>query len=201
MSSEPQGVTPGDGRGIPQEVGAGLFLLALAAIGIWGGFRLNFGKLSEIGPGLFPLSVSVLLGAFGIFLVFVGLTRPGEVLTRWNLRGLFWVLLSITFFALFIRGMTIEAFGVSLKLPGLGLLVCVPVIVMLSSLADPETSLLEILPFAILMTVLCGILFKDLLSLPVPFDPAGIVPDFLAQGYASFKKAIVNAFLTLIGRK
>jgi hypothetical protein len=200
MSSEPQHSGSG-ARGIPQELGAGLFLIVIAAIGLFGGLRLNFGRLSEIGPGLFPVSMSVLLGAFGVFLVFLGLTKPGEVLTRWNLRGLFFVLAAVLFFAVFIRGMTIELFGASVKVPGLGMLVCVPVCVVLSSLADEETSILEILPFAVLMTVLCGVLFKDMLALPIPFDPFGLIPEPIAQAYAGFKKTVSGFFLTLLGRR
>jgi hypothetical protein len=200
MSNGPGGPDAKSGGGIQQEVGAGLFLLAIAAVGLFGGLNLKFGTLSEIGPGLFPVTMSVLLGAFGLLLLFIGLTKPGEVLTRWNIRGLAMVLLAVLFFAFFIRGMSIEMFGAKFKIPALGMIVCVPAAIIISAFADTETKLGETVLFGLFMTLLCGFLFKDMLSLPIPFDPLGLVPEPIAQGYAGFKKAVSGVFSSLLRR-
>jgi putative tricarboxylic transport membrane protein len=43
--------------------------------------------------------------------------------------------------------------------------------VLISSLADRDTRLIEIIPFAIVLTVVCALLFKWLLGLPIPLMP------------------------------
>jgi hypothetical protein len=47
----------------------------------------------------------------------------------------------------------------------------------------------ESLIFSAVMTLLAGFLFKDLLGLPIPFDPAGIVPDFVNNAHEVLKRA------------
>ena len=47
--------------------------------------------------------------------------------------------------------------------------------------------------FAIIMTLLSGILFKELLNLPIPFDPAGLIPGPINAAYAGFKSSIAHA--------
>ena len=48
---------------------------------------------------------------------------------------------------------------------------------MFSSFADKDTRPVEIVVFAVIMTLLCGLLFKELLSLPIPFDPPASFPE------------------------
>ena len=56
----------------------------------------------------------------------------------------------------------------SLKVPPLGLIVAGPLAVMFSSLADKDTRPVEVVIFAVVMTLLCGLLFKELLQLADP---------------------------------
>ena len=48
-----------------QDVAAGLFLVFVAAIGLWQASSLPMGTLRAVGPGLLPMSLSVMLGALG----------------------------------------------------------------------------------------------------------------------------------------
>jgi hypothetical protein len=48
----------------------------------------------------------------------------------------------------------------------------------------------EAIVFAVVMTLLAGMLFKDLLGLPIPFDPAGIVPDVVNSAHEAVKHAV-----------
>jgi hypothetical protein len=48
------------------------------------------------------------------------------------------------------------------------------------------------------MTLLAGLLFKEALNLPIPYDPAGLVPDPIYKAYVSVKSAIVQAFNSVV---
>jgi hypothetical protein len=194
----------GAGHGLlksPLDFAGGIFLIALAALGFAGGFNLAFGTLSGIGSGLMPKVVAALVGAFGILLLLQSLVWDGDGLERWHLRGPVFVIGAVLIFAIFIRGSTLSLGGfaglptfASVKVPPLGLIVAGPLAVMFSSLADKDTRPAEVVIFAAIMTLLCGLLFKELLSLPIPFDPAGLVPESINQVYAGAKSAIGQVF-------
>ena len=54
---------------------------------------------------------------------------------------------------------------------GWGLGIAGPLSVILSALADRETRLIEIVPFAVAMTAVSALLFKWVLGLPIPLLP------------------------------
>lgn len=194
----------GGGRGLvksPLDFAGGIFLLALAALGFAGGFELPFGTLSGIGSGLMPKVVALLVGAFGVLVLLQALVWEGDHLDRWHWRGPVFVLGAVLVFAMFIRGSTLTLGGFaglpllgSLKVPPLGLIVAGPLSVMFSSLADKDTRPVEVVVFAVIMTLVCGILFKEMLSLPIPFDPAGLIPEPLTHVYAGAKSALGQVF-------
>lgn len=165
------------------DIAGGLFLLFIAAVGYIGGFGLPVGHLSGIGSGLLPKALAVLIAAFGIFLIVQGLLGPGPALERWAVRGPFFVLGAVVLFALTIR------WG--------GLLVAGPLSVIMSSLGSKETRLAEIAIFGVGLTLLSGLLFKELLNLPIPFDPLGLVPSPLLRAYLGGKEAIGSLFAAL----
>ena len=164
----------------PREIAAGLFLIVLALIGFVGAWKLNFGQLSGIGPGLMPKVTSVVVGGLGLLLVIQGLTTLGDKLEAWSFRGMLFVLGGVLLFAATIRTC--------------GLLVAGPLAIGLSALADRDTRFVEVVTFALLLTALCGIMFKDILALPIPFDPLGIVPAPVVAIYAGFKSWIAATF-------
>jgi len=47
------------------------------------------------------------------------------------------------------------------------------------------------------LTMLCGLLFKELLNLPIPFDPAGLIPDPVFRAYLGVKSGMAQAFAAL----
>ena len=188
----------------PVDVAGGLFLLALAALGLAGGFNLPTGTLSGIGSGLLPKVVALLVGAFGVLLIVQGLLLEGDRLEQWHLRGPVFVLGGVAVFALLIRGSDLTFGGVlgipvlaSFKVPGLGLIVAGPLAMIVSAFAEKSTRPLEIVIFAVVMTLLSGVLFKELLNLPIPFDPAGLVPDWMNSAYVGTKSAIGHAFVAV----
>jgi hypothetical protein len=64
-------------------------------------------------------------------------------------------------------------------------------------LASQETKPNEIAVFALAMTLLSGLLFKELLNLPIPFDPLGVVPGWLMHAYLAAKDGIAGSFAAL----
>ncbi len=123
------------------------------------------------------------MAAFGVLLVVQALIFDGDRLERWHLRGPVFVLGAVLIFAIVIRGSTLSLGGFagipllgSVKVPSLGLIVAGPLAVVFSAFADKDTRLLEVVVFGVVMTLICGLLFKELLNLPIPFDPAGLIP-------------------------
>lgn len=157
----------------PSDLAAGLFLLTLAAIGFFGSLSLKFGTLSGIGPGLMPRAVSILVAAFGLLLVVQSFISHGSKLERWSIRGPFFILGAIVLFALTIRGMAVpKAGGGQMQIvPALGMLVAGPLAMIFSSFASDETKVIEIVPYALILTAMCYLLFKVLLRLPIPVLP------------------------------
>lgn len=146
----------------PLDFAGGLFLLAIAGLGFYGALNLPFGHMNSIGSGLLPKSVAVLVGFFGIVLMLQGLLSRGDVLERWGIRGIIFVLGAVLVFAFTIRNF--------------GLAIAGPLTVIVASLADRDTRPVEIVIFAIVMTVLSIGLFKFLLRLPMPIFPPGYGP-------------------------
>ena len=153
------GAPAGDGltRGFNQDVGAGLFLIAVAVIGILASSGLRLTLPSGVGPGLMPRATSLILGGFGLLFVIQGLTTLGPRLEAWSLRGMFFLLGAVAVFAASVRPM--------------GLAVAGPLALIIAAMADAETRLREILPFAIVLTAICIVLFKYLLRQPIPLAP------------------------------
>jgi hypothetical protein len=185
----------------PLDLGGGLFLLALGALGFVGGFNLPTGTLSGIGSGLLPKTVAILVAGFGAMLIVQGFLFEGDRLERWHLRGPVFVLGAVVLFAIVVRGSELKFGGIlgipvlaTIKVPGLGLIVAGPLAVIVSSLAEKTTKPLEIVIFATVMTILSGILFKEVLNLPIPFDPFGVVPEPVNAAYEGAKSALAYGF-------
>ena len=145
----------------PVDFAGGLFLLGIAAVGYGGAFSLPFGQLSGIGSGLLPKVVAVLVAAFGVLVLLQSFVVAGDQLERWAIRGPIMVLGADAVFAFTIRS--------------LGLVVAGPLCFIVAGLADRDTRPIEAVVSAVVATVVCGFLFKDLLNLPIPFDPMSIL--------------------------
>ena len=139
------------------ELLAGLLLIGLAAVGLFGALNLNSGQLSSMGPGMMPKITSIGLAIFGAALIVQSFIADGPPVQAWNWRGILFVFGAVLAFAATIRG--------------LGLGVAGPLAVIISSLADRDTRLIEIVPFALVMTAFSALLFKWLLGLPIPILP------------------------------
>ena len=139
---------------------AGIFLIALAAIAFFSSLKLNFGSGTSVGPGLMPRATAVMVAALGVALIVVSLTSRGPVLERWSLRGIAFVLGAALLFAWTVRP--------------LGLIVAGPLAVIVAAHADRQTRMIEVLPFAAIMTAFCVGLFSYALRLPMPIWPTAL---------------------------
>jgi Tripartite tricarboxylate transporter TctB family len=159
----------------PVDFAGGLFLIAIAAIGYLGAFTLPFGQLSGIGSGLLPKVVAVLVAAFGVALLLQSFVASSDRLEAWAVRGSIMVLGSVLVFAF-----TIRTFG---------LVVAGPLCFIVAALADRDTRPVEVVVSAIVATIACGFLFKEVVSLPIPFDPMSILGPLHAP-YEALRAAI-----------
>jgi putative tricarboxylic transport membrane protein len=171
--------------GIAREVAAGLFMIGLAAVAWIGGYGLNFGQLSGIGPGLMPKVTATIVAVFGLMLILQGFTSVRDKMEAWSVRGMFFVLGAVLVFAAAVRP--------------LGLLVAGPLAVIISGLADKDSRIVELVIYAIVMTMLCGLMFKEALGLPIPFDPLGLMGP-LNDLYIAFKVVLKKFVFGLFGR-
>ncbi|MFZ4809380.1 MAG: tripartite tricarboxylate transporter TctB family protein [Hyphomicrobiaceae bacterium] len=144
----------------PQDLGAGLFLLAIALFAFWGTWSLDLGTLRSIGPGMLPRATAILVAGFGILLIISSFATQGSPLDRWHIRGPFFVLGAALLFAWTVRP--------------LGLIVAGPLCLMFGSMADKATRPVEIVIFAVVMTALCIGMFGFILGLPIPIMPTSL---------------------------
>lgn len=142
------------GRGIPQDVGAGIFLILISLFFIWQAWDLPLGSLRAMGPGMLPMSIAVIMAVGGALLAILSLVAGGPVLSRPHVRGLFFVLGGLILFGFTVRW--------------LGLIVAGPLSMIFASFATEEVRPVEAAIFAVCMTAFCIGLFKYALGLPIP---------------------------------
>lgn len=87
----------------PKNFIVGLVFIALATVFGIGSSWLAIGTAGKMGPGYFPMMLSVLLGILGLVVLIMGLRRPGERLEGANIRGIILVTLAVLVFALCVR--------------------------------------------------------------------------------------------------
>jgi putative tricarboxylic transport membrane protein len=144
---------------------------------------LELGTLRQMGPGMVPRVLAVLLGLSGAAMAVRSLTggaapvavvqaaAPSVAASAPGAGGR-WAPLRAPVFLLAAAG----AFGLTVR--PLGLVVAAPLGILLSMRASADTAgvsqrrrLLESVAFALGLTLFCVVLFRTLLSLPMPVAP------------------------------
>jgi putative tricarboxylic transport membrane protein len=150
-----------------QDLAAGIFMIAVAALALILSRDLSAGTLRQIGPGMLPKSFAVICAALGLLQIVGSLRYKGEPLQGWSWRGIFFVLGGACVFALTIRGFDIGPISV----PSLGLLVSGPLVMLIAGMAASDVRPVELVIFTVCMCTACILLFKYALNLPIPMAP------------------------------
>lgn len=136
----------------PRNVAVGAIFVALALLFGTSSLSLNLGTAGRMGPGYFPLMLSVALGLLGLGIAAVGFLRDGERPGSANLRALLFVALGVAFFAFAVRP--------------LGLVPAVFAGSVLFSLAGREFSVLSAVSAALVLSLGSWALFVVGLGMP-----------------------------------
>ena len=145
----------------------GALVAAIALVSLVAARGLEFGSLAEIGPGLFPVALAILLLALSLVLVGIGaLKGSGEDLAvpgSEALRAIVGVVAALVVFSLTIRGTGF--------IPALGVTGATLLAILIAGAASRETRWLDLVMFAVVLTAFCTVLFRFLLGLPLPLAP------------------------------
>lgn len=149
------------------QVIGGALVAGLALIAWISARGLDFGSLAEIGPGLFPVALAVILLCLSLVLIGLGVFRKSvenlDLPNAMAKRSLLAILAALVAFALTIKGT-----GFS---PALGVTGATPLAILIAGFASAETKWRDLIIFAVVLTTFCAVLFRILLGLPLPLAP------------------------------
>ncbi len=89
----------------PKDFWCGLLLIAIAAIFVLGLIDLPIGSAFRMGPGYFPLLLTILLALLGLAILANGLRVEGPEVGAIPLRALLLIAIPIIFFGATLRGL------------------------------------------------------------------------------------------------
>ena len=126
-----------------------------------GASNYSFGTSARPGPGYFPFGLGILLAILGALVLFKSLTIETEGgdpvgAIPWRPLGL----------------ITLAVVSFGLALPTLGLVISLPLLIMISSLAGDEFKLKEVLINIVVLTIGSWAIFIKGLNLVIPLWPA-----------------------------
>ena len=139
---------------------SGLMFVVVGVVFAVGATNYSMGTSARPGPGYFPLILSVLMALLGGFVLFKSLTI--EVEGGDPIGDIAWRPLLVIVAA-------IAVFGAAL--PRLGLVVTVPILILMTSLAGDEFKWKGVLATAIVLTVGSWAIFVLGLKLVIPMWP------------------------------
>ncbi len=138
-------------------------MLLVAAFFLIAGRNYEFGTFEMMGPGFVPLSLSILMAILGIVLIVWGVRTATEK--------------DINPFASFALKPTVLVLGAialfAFTLPVFGYLVACMLLVLIGGMAAPDRRPLEVVISAVLISGVTGLIFIEILALPMPLLPEG----------------------------
>ncbi len=143
---------------------SGLMFIAIGLGFAWGATNYSFGSAARPGPAYFPFGLGMILAVLGVMVLFKALTlevEGGDKIGGWPWKPWIIILAAVVLFGLL--------------LPRLGMLITLPLLIGISSLASGEFHWKEVLINIIVLTVGCWGVFIKGLSLTIP-----LLPTFLA---------------------
>jgi hypothetical protein len=139
---------------------SGLMFIVVGVVFAVGATNYSMGSSARPGPGYFPLILSVLMAILGGFVLFKSLTievEGGDPIGHVAWRPLLVIVAAIAVFGL--------------ALPRLGLVITVPILILMTSLAGDEFKWKGVLATAIVLTVGSWAIFVLGLKLVIPMWP------------------------------
>ena len=139
---------------------SGLMFLAVGIGFAWAATTYSFGTSARPGPGYFPFGLGILLAILGALVLFKALTietEDGEKVGPFPWRPLIIILASVAMFGFL--------------LPRLGMLITLPLLVFLSSVASDEFSWKAAVINAVVLVTMSWLIFIKGLSLTIPLLP------------------------------
>jgi hypothetical protein len=133
---------------------SGILFIGFGCAGLWFGRTYAIGTLSRMGPGFFPVLMSIALIGTGAFLLARSLVVPGEPIGRIALWPQLLILAAIVGFGLLIERV--------------GLAVSVLAVAAVSGIAAQGLRWFEIAALALAMSGLSVAVFVYLLGQPIP---------------------------------
>jgi len=143
-----------------QDFWSGLMFIFVGAAFSGGATLYSFGSSANPGPGYFPFGLGVLLAVIGLVVVVQALTittQDGEKVGAFAWRPLVVILASAV------------AFGA--LLPRLGMIVSLPILVLVSSIASRDHSGRDSVLCALVVTAFSWLIFIKGLGLRIPVWP------------------------------
>jgi hypothetical protein len=134
-------------------LGGGILALLGTFVVLHSGANYRLGTFGQMGPGMFPFSLGVLIAAVGLIIMIPAFFRPGGLpVPEW--RPLFFVLAAVASFAL------VTAY--------FGLAPAIAVLTVLSVLADNKLGPLGTFILAIVLCVIAIVIFRMGLGIQIP---------------------------------
>lgn len=140
---------------------SGLLFVLVGAGFAWGALTYSFGSSARPGPAYFPFGLGILLAVLGAAILFKALTtkvKGGDQIGPWPLKQAGMILLAVVLFGAL--------------LPKLGMVVALPVLIGVSSLASGEFRIKEVLANSVVLTAFSWLIFIKGLGLTIPLWPA-----------------------------
>ena len=141
----------------PKDFWSGIFFIAVALSFIALSTQYTLGNMHRMGPALFPIIVSAMLGMIGLAIAIRGLAVDGPPVPPIQARP---ILITIT--AIFLFGFVLQHFG---------LIAAIAVLVILGGYASRESRLFTSIMLAAVLIVFSERIFVWLLGLPIPRWP------------------------------
>ena len=126
-----------------------------------GATNYSMGTSARPGPGYFPFGLGILLAVLGALVLFKSLTietEGGDPVGTIGWKPLFLIVLSVIVFGF--------------ALPSLGMIISLPLLILISSLAGDEFKLKEVIINSAVLTVGSWLVFIKGLNLVIPLWPA-----------------------------
>jgi hypothetical protein len=139
---------------------SGLMFIIVGIAFAWGATAYQFGSSARPGPAYFPFGLGIILAVLGALVLFKALTfevEGGDKIGPWPLKQGALILGAVIIFGLL--------------LPRLGMAICLPILIFISSLASGEFHWKEVLINCVVLTVGSWLIFIKGLGLTIPLLP------------------------------